>query len=83
MLDGNLAMDARRISYIAQLQKGGEVIDRVMDENNPVTLDQLENQFGIEQLHLLQTDPNFMLSLLYYFGVVTINTINDFLNALA
>jgi hypothetical protein len=72
MLDGNLAMDASRVRYIASLPEGGNVIANILDEQNPVLLPYLETQFGVEQLHRLQTDPRYMASLLYFFGVLTI-----------
>jgi hypothetical protein len=72
MLDGNLAMDAGRIRYIANLPGGASVIGNILDEQNPVLLPYLESQFGVEQLHRLQTDARYMVSLLYYFGVLTI-----------
>ncbi|OQX09500.1 MAG: AAA family ATPase [Thiothrix lacustris] len=72
MLDGNLAMDASRVRYIASLPEGGNVIANILDEQNPVLLPYLETQFGVEQLHRLQTDPRYMVSLLYFFGILTI-----------
>ncbi|OQX14831.1 MAG: AAA family ATPase [Thiothrix lacustris] len=72
LLDGNLAMDASRVRYIASLPEGGNVIANILDEQNPVLLPYLETQFGVEQLHRLQTDPRYMASLLYFFGVLTI-----------
>ncbi len=72
LLDGNLAMDASRIRYIANLPGGSSVLGNILDEQNPVLLPYLENQFGVEQLHRLQTDARYMASLLYFFGVLTI-----------
>lgn len=72
LLDGNLAMDASRIRYIANLPLGHQVISQILDEQNPPTLTFLENQFGVEHLHKLQQLPSYMLSLMYYFGVLTI-----------
>jgi hypothetical protein len=72
MLDGNLAMDAGRIRYIANLPVGAAVIDQILDETRPTPLRQLETRFGVEQLQRVQHDPSYMLSLLYFFGVLTI-----------
>jgi hypothetical protein len=72
MLDGNLAMDAGRIRYIAKLPTGATVIEAMLDETHATTLMQLETQFGVEQLQRVQHDPAYMLSLLYFFGVLTI-----------
>ena len=73
LLDGNLAMDAGRIRYIANLPGGASVIANILDEQNPVLLPYLENQFGVEQLHKLHGDARYMVSLLYFFGVLTIS----------
>jgi hypothetical protein len=72
MLDGNLAMDAGRIRYIADLPEGGRILEQILDEQTPLTLEKIESQFGVEMLHTLQHDERFMVSLLYFFGVLTI-----------
>ena len=73
ILDGNLAMDANKIRYIANLPAGKAVIANILDEQQAVKLARLENQFGIEKLHDIQTDPDYMVSLLYFFGVLTLS----------
>lgn len=73
ILDGNLAMDANKIRYIANLPLGQEVIANILDEQCAVAIPYLESQFGMEKLHDLQTDPNYMVSLLYFFGVLTVS----------
>ena len=82
LLDGNLAMDASRIRYIANLPGGESVIGNILDEQNPVLLPYLENQFGVEQLHRLQHDARYMVSLLYFFGVLTISGLGGALEEL-
>ncbi|WP_020395846.1 AAA family ATPase [Thiolinea disciformis] len=77
MLDGNLAMDKGRIRYIAGLAGGQAVIDRLLDEENPSTLNELASDFGIGNLERVQQDADYMLSLLYYFGVVTLDGVNE------
>jgi hypothetical protein len=72
ILDANLAMDAGKISYIANLPNGERVIRQIMDDENPILLDSLENRFGVESLRELQNSERFMVSLLYYFGVLTL-----------
>lgn len=72
LLDANLATDAGRIRYIAQLPKGAKVLEQIMDKENPPTIPYLENQFGIEQLDRLQNDNRYMISLMYFFGILTI-----------
>ncbi len=75
MLDANLATDAGRIRYIAQLPEGAKVLEQIMDAENPPTLPLLENQFGIEHLERLQHDSRYMISLMYFFGILTIKDI--------
>ncbi|EIJ36852.1 AAA family ATPase [Thiothrix nivea] len=72
MLDGNLMMDAARIRYLAGQPSGKGVVERILDEENTITLDVLESRFGVEKLADLQQDERYLLSLLYYFGVLTI-----------
>ena len=72
MLDGNLMMDAARIRYLASQPSGTGVVERILDEESTITLDVLETRFGVEKLADLQQDESYLLSLLYYFGVLTI-----------
>ena len=72
ILDGNLAMDAGKIRYIAGLPQGQSIIQQIVDEKPALVLDALEDRFGVESLREIQSGEKFMLSLLYYFGVLTI-----------
>ncbi|UOG92446.1 MAG: AAA family ATPase [Candidatus Thiothrix sulfatifontis] len=72
MLDGNLMMDASRIRYLASQPSGTGVVERILDEESSITLDLLETRFGVEKLADLQQDEGYLLSLLYYFGILTI-----------
>nr|CAA6821893.1 MAG: PD-(D/E)XK nuclease superfamily protein [uncultured Thiotrichaceae bacterium] len=82
ILDGNLAMDAGKIRYIAGLPNGESIIRQIIDEQPALVLDALEDRFGVEALEdrfgvealrEMQSGQKFMLSLLYYFGVLTIS----------
>ncbi|MBK8452165.1 MAG: AAA family ATPase [Thiofilum sp.] len=73
ILDGNLAMDANKIAYIASLPAGRTVINNILNAQQALTIPQLENQFGMEKLRNLKNDPNYMIALLYFFGVLTIS----------
>lgn len=77
VLDGNLAMDAGRIRYIAALPNGHSIIGQIVDDEHPIALQALENQFGVEKLREVQQDSRYMLSLLYFFGVLTIRDIGE------
>lgn len=72
ILDTNLAMDAGKITYIANLPNGERIINQVVEGKEPLLLDSLENRFGIESLRTIQSGERFMVSLLYYFGVLTL-----------
>jgi hypothetical protein len=72
ILDGNLAMDAGKIHYIASQPGGDTVIQRALDEQHVLLVDTLEEKFGVETLQTLQQGERFMISLLYFFGVLTI-----------
>lgn len=72
ILDGYLAMDAGKIHYIASQPGGDAVIQRALDEQHVLQVDTLEEKFGVETLQTLQQGERFMISLLYFFGVLTI-----------
>lgn len=71
MLDNNLAIDRNRIEYIARLPRGEAMVNMALDAAEPITIDELEQRFGVERmLHAPQTE-GFLASLLYFFGVLT------------
>lgn len=49
----------------------------MLDDTQPSTLIQLETSFGVEQLQRVQQDPRYMVSLLYFFGVLTIANVDS------
>ncbi len=73
MLDNNLAMDKNKIAYISSLPNGKKVIERSLNEANPLTIERFSQRFGIEDMFMSAKDNIFMISLLYYFGVLTIS----------
>ncbi|QEP42479.1 AAA family ATPase [Ectothiorhodospiraceae bacterium BW-2] len=73
MLDDNLAMDKNRIAYIASLPHGSEVIEQLTASDRAVTM-WLQTGFGIEKLLAREVpDKGYLLSLLYWFGVLTVD----------
>ena len=72
MLDENLAMDRGKLAYIAALPKGPELIETAIEQKEPLIVDTLLQRFGIHDLLYGQKDQAFMLSLLYFFGVLTL-----------
>ncbi len=71
MLDGNLRMDKDKIAYISRLPGGEEVIMKALHEKPPLSIWEPASSFGIEEMQYAVKDSTFMLSLLYYFGVLT------------
>jgi len=71
MLDSNLAMDRGKLSYIAQLPGGPQVIVDALQNDASLSVPVLADRFGVEDLLTLRKDAVFMASLLYYFGVLT------------
>jgi len=71
MLDSNLAMDRGKLSYIASLPGGGQVLLDAVNDEPPLALSVLADRFGVEEMLLAVKDASFMASFLYYFGVLT------------
>ncbi|MGE0087650.1 MAG: AAA family ATPase [Desulfococcaceae bacterium] len=74
MLDSNLAMDRGKIRYISDLPKGEEIIIRALNDDSSMSVRTLADRFGVEDMLTATKDRNFMLSLLYYFGVLTFSS---------
>ncbi len=72
MLDSNLAMDRGKITYISQLPHGEHVILKALNEESPLSIPELADRFGVEDMLQAPKDNPFMVSLLYYFGVLTL-----------
>jgi hypothetical protein len=71
MLDNNLAMDRNRIEYIARLPHGDDLVTAALDSTRPITIDDLEQRFGVERMLRAPQTHGFLASLLYFFGVLT------------
>jgi hypothetical protein len=72
-LDSNLSMDAEKLEYISNIPKGGQLLLNLMRENHRVVISNPADRFGIrEMLNDRSKDQTFMVSFLYYFGVLTI-----------
>jgi hypothetical protein len=72
MLDSNLAMDRGKLNYIAALPGGAALIVAALHDETTLSVSQLANRFGVEDMLTVAKDTRFMLSLLYYFGVLTL-----------
>ncbi len=73
MLDNNLAMDRNRIDYIGKLPHGDALVHAALDSTEPITIDELEHRFGVDQMLRASQTQGFLASLLYFFGVLTLD----------
>jgi len=72
MLDSNLSMDRNKIHYIARLSHGAEVIGRVLDDSQSITVGNISERFGVRTMVQDTLDQESLLSLLYYLGALTL-----------
>jgi len=72
ILDSNLAMDRGKITYISRLPHGEEVILNALSDETPLIIQELADRFGVEDMLTVTKDTEFMASLLYFFGVLTL-----------
>ncbi|MFZ4791362.1 MAG: AAA family ATPase [Candidatus Competibacteraceae bacterium] len=72
LLDDNLAMDRNRIQYVARLPHGETLVNRALNPTEPLTISQLVNRFGVQDMLTAPKNPDFLATLLYYFGVLTL-----------
>ncbi|MBF0200862.1 MAG: AAA family ATPase [Desulfamplus sp.] len=73
MLDANLATDESKLEYISRIPSGNELLIYLTEINNEVAVENLSDRFGInEMLDSESKDTRFILSFLYYFGVLTL-----------
>jgi hypothetical protein len=72
LLDSNLAIDRDRLAYLAQLSKDESLIMAALQEDTPLLVSQLSDRFSLKEM--LKPDQDFtnVVSLLYYFGVLTL-----------
>ena len=72
ILDDNLAMDRNKLEYISRLPHGEAVLIGALSSDTALTIPQLARRFGVQDMLKPVKDQAFMVSLLYYFGVVTL-----------
>jgi hypothetical protein len=78
MLDSNLAMDRGKITSISQLPQGDIFIMQALNDAQPLTVQRLAARLGVEDMLHAARDTTFIASLLYFFGVLTLNGKNLF-----
>ncbi|WP_080800476.1 AAA family ATPase, partial [Desulfamplus magnetovallimortis] len=73
MLDSNLATDESKLEYISQIPMGRKIIVSMMESDNYLEVEDLSDRFGIrEMLDTGSKNNMFIVSFLYYFGVLTL-----------
>ncbi|MBF0202688.1 MAG: AAA family ATPase, partial [Desulfamplus sp.] len=73
MLDSNLATDESKLEYIADIPMGREIIISMMESDNYLEVEYLSDRFGIKEMLDANFKNNmFIVSFLYYFGVLTL-----------
>ena len=78
MLDTNLATDDAKLRYIAQIPGGKTLLTNLNQEGHEVAVLELADRFGVkEMLSDAGKDQRFLASLLYYFGILTLNGETD------
>jgi hypothetical protein len=74
MLDSNLATDDAKLRWLAQIPGGKTLLSDLNQEGHEVQIQELEDRFGMHAvLSDSSKDRRFLVSLLYYFGILTLN----------
>jgi Predicted AAA-ATPase/PD-(D/E)XK nuclease superfamily len=73
MLDSNLAVDESKLEHIAQISRGRDLLMNLVQKDQEVVISDIEDRFGIKDMLTDKSKGNtFLVSFLYYFGVLTI-----------
>jgi len=73
MLDDNLAVDDSKLEYIAQIHKGRELLMNLVKSEYQINTPRISKRFGIKEMITDKSkDSTFLVSFLYYFGVLTL-----------
>jgi hypothetical protein len=74
MLDANLAVDEAKLEYVSALPGGSELLVKLSERSGEVTIGSISRRFGIREMLSAEAKDNlFIVSFLYYFGVLTLN----------
>jgi hypothetical protein len=65
-------MDKGKITYISRLPHGEQIVMHALSEQTPVSITELADRFGVEEMFHATKNTTFLVSLLYYFGVLTL-----------
>ena len=77
MLDDNLAMDLSKLTYLSRLPNGRAIIWQALNGAPPLALSSLANRFGVDQMLKTTQSNQFIISLLYYLGILTLGGKTD------
>ncbi len=73
MLDDNLATDESKLEYIAQLPEGQDLLVGLTQKAHEVAVSKVSKRFGVKEMLTDKSKDNaFLISFLYYFGVLTL-----------
>jgi hypothetical protein len=72
LLDSNLMMDRNKLTFLSHLPDGENLLFSALGEHPPLTIPELTDRFGIDEFLKPSLEPALMISLLYYFGVLTL-----------
>jgi len=62
------------LAYVSRLLKDDKLLFQALNENPPLSLLELANRFGLDEMLSDTTKDNgFIISLLYYLGILTLN----------
>lgn len=74
MLDANLSTDEAKLAFVAGLPRGHQLLLQITRNTDPVSITGISNRFGVsEMLNDVGKTQDFLLSFLYYFGVLSIS----------
>lgn len=73
MFDENIAVDEAKLRYVARLENGRKLIIDLMKDEHQTEISHISKRFGITRmLSDKSRDKEFLVSFLYYFGILTI-----------
>lgn len=72
VLDDNMEMDRQKIAFISRLSEQSDVIAHVVNEQKPVAIPGFANRLGVWDIWYGEKDTQFLATLLYYFGALTL-----------
>lgn len=73
LLDNNLAMDRTRIIYVSQISGAEHLVELALSEEEPLIVSSLAHRFGVAEMIEDEKSSDFLLALLYYLGVLTLD----------